>query len=120
MDPRPANASPPIGGPDGDDAPMLTIDGLERSVLKLMATGLQVCPSPAARGGIARFWAYDDLAEIRVTEYGGIGMIHATLRREQTDLPLLLVELEQITSARRTLEHVWSRVGVRTLGRPAA
>lgn len=129
MDPRSPVAIPPtvdpggsdgLDGLDGTDGPTLSIDGLERSTLKVTVSGIEVCPPPSVGDETGRYWPYADLADIRIAEYGAIGVIRATLLRDGTDLPLLLLEPEQIAAARRTLEIVWNRLTVRSAGRTAA
>jgi hypothetical protein len=121
MDPRSPSATTAstieLGSPDD---PTLSIDGLEGSTLKITMTGIQVCPPPSASGDAGRFWAYDDLADVRIAEYGAIGVVRATLQRDRTELPLLLLEPDAVAAARRTLEIVWNRLTVRSAGRTAA
>jgi hypothetical protein len=110
-----ADPEAPIAG----DQPMLTIDGLEDSVLKITLNGLIVCPPRSAGRDLDRFWAYEDLRDLTVSAYGSIGVIRATVRSTGTELPLLLLEPQQIVAARRTLEVVWNRIGRRTEGSAA-
>ena len=111
-----ADTGPSFGG----DQPSLTIEGLEDSVLKLTLAGLIVCQPASVGSELDRFWAYADLRSLTVANYGPIGVIRATVRSSGTELPLLLLEPDQIVAARRTLEVVWSRFADRASGRTAA
>ncbi len=106
--------------PSDTDQPSLTIDGIEDSMLRVTQQGLLVCPSGRTVDTGARFWAYGDLGNLRIASYGAIGVIRATVRTTGTELPLLLLEPDQIVAARRTLEVVWSRIAGNVEGRPAA
>jgi hypothetical protein len=122
MDPRSPSATtaPTIDLGSPDDDPMLSIDGMEGSALRITMTGIHVCPPPSVGADAGRFWPYADLADVRIAEYGAIGVVRATLQRDRTELPLLLLEPEAIAAARRTLEIVWNRLTVRSAGRTAA
>ncbi|HET7029521.1 MAG TPA: hypothetical protein VFI34_03345 [Candidatus Limnocylindrales bacterium] len=111
-----ADTGPSFGG----DQPSLTIEGLEDSALKLTLAGLVVCQPASVGSDVDRFWAYADLRDLTVANYGPIGVIRAIVRSSDTELPLLLLEPDQIVAARRTLEVVWSRFAERASGRSAA
>jgi hypothetical protein len=120
MDPRSPAAASPTTDADEPDGPTLSIDGLERSSLRVGMTGIEVCLPASLTPAMERFWPYAELADLRIADYGAIGVIRATLQRDRTDLPLLLLEQEQIPAASRTLEIVLNRLPVPPAGRTAA
>jgi hypothetical protein len=116
---QPNPGSPiPSRNTDQEARSSLTIAGSDGSFLKLTHDGLLVCPSSPFTSSELRFWAYRDLCDIRLSAYGPIGVIRVTLRRTEAELPLLVLEPNQIGPARRTLEIVWNRIA--NEGRPAA
>src|SRR4051812_32425913 len=100
--------------PDAGDGPCLEIEGLEGSALRATMTGLIVAGRGSSVSERDRFWAYPQLLGIRLDAYGSIGVIRATVRSSSTELPLLLLEPDQITAARRGLEMVWNLMGSTT------
>jgi hypothetical protein len=108
---------PSIDGPDvhgeNDDRPSLLVAGVEGSSLRATFDGLSVCPCggpSASQVHGHRQWRYDQLQNVRVDAYGPIGVIRATVRDTGAELPLLLLEPDQITAARRSLEIIWNRM----------
>jgi hypothetical protein len=102
------------------DDPFLEIEGVEGTVLRATPNGVLLADASRSTGGPSRFWAYGDLGGVRLDAYGPIGVIRATLRSTRADLPLLLLEPNQITAARRGLEIVWNLMGSRlNSGEPA-
>jgi hypothetical protein len=109
---------PSTTGPSTDDPPahdheglkpFLEVDGIEGSSLRATPSALTVCSAGGAWSGrrkIRRSWRYDQLGSLRLDAYGSVGVIRATIRASGTDLPLLLLEPDQITAARRALEVV--------------
>ena len=100
------------GWPDEPtDQPYLVIEGSAGSYLRAGISGLTV----GGRGGAIdiddHVWPYERLREIRIDAYGPIGVIRATLRASGVDLPLILLEPDQISAARRGLEVVWNLMG---------
>jgi hypothetical protein len=99
-------------GEDGDQ-PFLEVEGVEGSTLRATFSGLLICRSSgsaSSRVRAPRRWMYDQLRDVRLDAYGPIGVIRATIRESGADLPLLLLEPEQITAARRSLEVIWNRM----------
>jgi hypothetical protein len=96
-----------------DDRPDLVVAGVEGSSLHATFDGLLVCPcgeSSESKLQDHRQWRYDQLRNVRIDAYGPIGVIRATVRETGAELPLLLLEPEQITAARRSLEIIWNRM----------
>lgn len=118
-------ASPPPLHPGSIDEPasqpFLEIEGVDGSTLRATLSGLIVCP-PHSRWSEEghRHWAFDQIAGLRLDAYGPIGVVRATIRGTGTELPLLLLEPEQITAARRALEMIWNLMSSRSDSRPAA
>lgn len=118
---------PAVTGPDASDddtaRPFLEVAGAEGTILRANRTGLTICPGMAtgSRTRVApRRWDYDQLGDVHIDAYGPVGVIRATIRASGTELPLLLLEPDQIPAARRTLEIVWNLMGAARLqGRPA-
>ena len=117
MQPDIAIVYEPIPPADGST---LVIDGSAGTRLALTHDGLIVRSDGSRAGGGDRFWAYHDLRDLRLSAYGPIGVIRATLRITGGELPLLLLEPDQIVPARRTLEIAWNRIGRAPEGRFAA
>ena len=103
-------SAPPISPEQaGDGSPHLDVTGLGGSRLRATSDGLIVLQSwgrPPAQP--PRFWAYDLLQNVRLDVYGTLGVIRANVRATGNDLPLLLLEPEEIPAARRVLEMVWN------------
>lgn len=120
-----ATGSEPAGRDHDDDAerPFLEVAGAEGSILRATPSGLTVCPCRAtwSQAGVRhRHWAYEQIGDVQLDADGPVGVIRATIRSSGTQLPLLLLEPNQIPAARRTLEIVWNLMGVARLeGRPA-
>lgn len=120
-------AGPAPSGPDANDddteGPFLEVAGAEGTILRATSSGLTVCPGTAtgSRLGVApRHWGYDQLGDVHIDVDGPVGVIRATIRASGTELPLLLLEPDQIPAARRTLEIVWNLMGAARLqGSPA-
>lgn len=118
---------PASTGPDGqqDDTerPFLVVAGAEGTSLRATSSGLTICPATATRPRPAvgpRHWSYDQLADVHIDADGPVGVIRATIRASGTQLPLLLLDPDQILAARRTLEIVSNLMGAARLhGRPA-
>jgi hypothetical protein len=98
---------------DDRDEPFLQVEGIEGSALRATNEGLTV-----RHGGLARAvrtddrrWSYDQLQEVRLDEYGPVGVIRATVSSTGGVLPLLLLEPDQIAPARRSLEIIWNLMG---------
>ena len=103
-----------VGAQEAEVQPFLEVAGLEGSGLRATRLGLTVlaCPGDASDGGRAgRFWAYDQIRDVRVDEYGSLGVVRASIRSTGGEMPLLLLEPDQIIAARRMLEIVWNMMG---------
>jgi hypothetical protein len=105
----------PSGDPDGRDRvraqPFLEVAGVGGSYLRATSSGLTLSSGGSGSTASAReqrTWPYDRLTALRVDSYGSIGVVKATIQASGGDLPLLLLEPEQITPARRALEVVWN------------
>ncbi len=100
----------PIAIGDLED-PYLEVEGTEGSVLRATLSGLVVFPFGLAEGlprQVNRRWDYGQLDGVHLDAYGPIGVIRAKSRTTGMDLPLLLLEPNQITAARRGLEMIWN------------
>ena len=119
----PGPASPRSDSPDDQpEQPFLEVAGAEGSILRATPAGLTVCPgrAPSSQDVGERQWAYDQIGDVHLDADGPIGVIRATIRASGTELPLLLLEPDQIPAARRTLEIVRNLLGAARLeGRPA-
>jgi hypothetical protein len=108
--------------PDDDGQPFLEVAGIEGTRLRVTQRGLTVLPGPGAasdrRGG--RFWDYGRIRDVRIDDVGPLGVVRTRIRATGDELPLLLLEPEQITAARRALEMVWNLMGSDTDGRTDA
>jgi hypothetical protein len=94
-----------------DPGPFLEVSGVEGSRLRATLRGLTVLAAPGDPDRTihaARFWEYERLSDVRLEVYGPLGVLRANVRATGHDLPLLLVDPTQITSARRVLEMVWN------------
>lgn len=118
----PGPASPRSDSPDDrSEQPFLEVAGAEGSILRATPAGLTVCPGRGPSQAVGeRSWAYDQIRDVHLDADGPIGVIRATIRSSGTELPLLLLEPDQIPAARRTLEIVRNLMGAARLeGRPA-
>jgi hypothetical protein len=90
--------------------PFIEICGSEGSTLRATRESLTVLSrgASASAGDADRRWAYQQLGEVRLDAYGPVGVIRATVESTGGVLPLLLLEPEQISAARRTLEIIWN------------
>ena len=99
-------------GPNLDpDEPFLEMPGVEGSFLRATRAGLTVlpCSRETIRPDLdVRFWRYDQIGSVRVDDFGPIGVVRARIEATGNELPLLLLEPDQITTARRVLEMVWN------------
>jgi hypothetical protein len=99
---------------DDTEQPSLEVAGAEGTVLRATRYGLTICPGTATGSELRvgpRHWGYDQLGDVHIDAYGPVGVIRATIRASGTELPLLLLEPDQIPAARRTLEIVWNLMG---------
>jgi hypothetical protein len=97
-----------------DRQPFLDVVGIGGSSLRATYGGLTVYPSPraaSATGPDGRFWEYGLIQDVRLDDLGSLGVVRARIRSTGHELPLLLLESDQITSARRVLELVWNLMG---------
>ena len=114
-----------MGSPTGDpglhvddEQPFLEVEGIEGSSLRATLSGLVIRPTDATSA--ERHWSYEQLGSVRLDAYGPIGVIRATILPTGSDLPMLLLEPDQITAARRGLEMIWNLMGARAIAlRPA-
>ena len=105
--------------PDDAEQPYLDVAGIEGSRLRATPIGITVYQGGALardRGGLRR-WTYDQLRDLRLDAYGSVGVIRATVGTTGGELPLLLLEPEQIAAARRTLEIIWNLMATAGAGR---
>jgi hypothetical protein len=113
-----------VGDPtiqDDPERPFIEVEGIEGSILRATIGGLIVSSSGShAAEPTQRRWAYEQIQTIRVDAYGAIGVIRATIRGNGSDLPLLLLEPDQITAARRSLELIWNLMAARADARLSA
>lgn len=107
--------------------PFVRIAGARGSSIRASRGELVVCrcgdwTSGTQAGGrsACRRWPYDALADIRLDGYGPLGVVRATLRQTGADLPLLLVEPDQVPPARRALELVENLMAVHQEARHTA
>ena len=102
----------PTAGPDDGQA-FLEVEGVAGSALRATRAGLTVRQGrPTLRSRVGEcHWSYEELASVRVDAYGPIGVVRATVRSTGGNLPLLLLEPEQIAAARRSLEIVRNLMG---------
>lgn len=94
---------------DGGASTSLVIAGTAGSSLRATATALIVCPARLAPGrevSPARTWSYRRLSRVRLDEGAPLSMIRGTVRATGAELPLLLVERDEVAAARRVLEVV--------------
>ena len=110
-------------GPDDDGVPFLEVAGVEGSRLRVTRHGLTVLPCPDAMSDVSpegRFWAYNLIRNVRLEEYGPLGVVRTEVRSTGGDVPLLLLEPDQVTAARRALEMVWNLMSADNEGRTYA
>jgi hypothetical protein len=106
--------------PDDDGSPFLEVAGVEGSSLRVSRHGLTVLPCPDAMSDTSRegrFWAYSLIRNVRVEEYGPLGVLRTPVRSTGGDVPRLLLEPERVTAARRALEMVWNLMSADNEGR---
>lgn len=111
----PGIATPRSAAPDDrSEQPFLEVAGAEGSILRATPSGLTVCPGRATWSQPVgeRQWSYDQIGDVHLDADGPVGVIRATIRASGTELPLLLLEPDQIPAARRTLEIIWKLMGV--------
>lgn len=108
-------------GVQGEETqPFLELEGVEGSTLRATLSGIVIRSCPTGSAGTDRRWSYDQLGPVRIDAYGPIGVIRATIRPTGSELPLLLLEPNQIAAARRGLEMIWNLMGSRVnVERPA-
>ena len=96
--------------PDDDGQPFLEVAGIEGTRLRVTQHGLTVLPGPSAsdRRRSGRFWDYGRIRDVRIDDVGALGVVRTRIRATGAELPLLLLEPDQITAARRALEMVWN------------
>lgn len=103
------------GLPDDGGASMsLVIRGIAGSLLRATDTTLVVCPArigPDRAGSPARTWPYRHLSGLRLDEHPPLSTIRGTVRATGAELPLLLVEPDEVAAARRVLEVVGNLIG---------
>jgi hypothetical protein len=101
--------SPDVDRPDDDGPSFLEIVGVEGSRLRATQHGLIVLSDagdPDGADPTARFWAYGRIRDVRLQDDGGLGAVRAQIRTTGRELPLLLLERDQMSAARRVLEIV--------------
>lgn len=101
---RPAATCSTLTGP-----PVVQIRGARGTVLRAWRGGIVVCrcaASPADTRGACPVWPYEALTGMRLDAYGPLGVVRATLGPGGVDLPLLLIEPDQVASSRRALDLV--------------
>ena len=79
------------------------------SCLRATPAGLTVVPCAGGRPNLdldERLWKYDQLGAVRLDDDGSLGVVRARIRATGFELPLLLLDRDQITGARRVLEMV--------------
>ena len=100
----------PEASSDDDSQPFIEVAGIEGSTLRVTRRGLTVLPCTGTSDGpgVRRFWAFPKIRDVRIDEVGALGVVRTQIRATGAELPLLLLEPEQITAARRALEMVWN------------
>jgi hypothetical protein len=101
---------------DDDSQPFIEVAGIEGSTLRVTRGGLTVLPRTGISDGlgVSRFWAFPRIRDVRIDEVGTLGVVRTQIRATGAELPLLLLEPEQITAARRALEMVWNLMSADT------
>lgn len=103
--------------------PFVQIGGSRGTVIRAARGTLVVCRCNdrlADAGSSCRAWPYEALSRIRLDAYGPLGVIRATLHSTGVDLPLLLLDPDQVASARRALELVENLMAVHQEARHSA
>jgi hypothetical protein len=106
-----------LDAPPDDGQSFLEVVGLEGSRLRITERGLTVLPCRDGASDLSsegRFWSYGLIKDVRLEEYGPLGVVRARVRSTGDDVPLLLIEPEEITPARRALEMVWNMMSAAT------
>jgi hypothetical protein len=101
-------------GRDDDGPSFLEIVGVKGSRLRASRLGLTVLSDLGeadAPGPDSRFWEYGLIRDVRLQEHGSLAAVRAQIRTTGNELPLLLLEPDQITAARRVLEIVSKLMG---------
>jgi len=111
-----ATATPSIGSdaPHDEGHPFIEVGGVEGSRLRVTQLGLTVLPRPGTMSDMrrdGRFWAYGLIQDVRLEESGSMGIVRARVRSTGGEVPLLLLEPDQIAAAQRALEMVWNLMG---------
>jgi hypothetical protein len=106
----------PQSSSDDDSQPFIEVAGIEGSTLRITRRGLTVlpCAGTSDSRGLSRFWAFPRIRDVRIDEVGTLGVVRTQIRATGAELPLLLLEPEQITAARRALEMVWNLMSANT------
>ncbi len=102
--------------------PYLEVAGVEGSLLQATSSGLtvfSVAPGTIAWRQQGRHWPYARLRQVRLDEYGPLCVVRATIETSGDELPLLLLEPNQIAAARRVLEMVWNLMAIASRDRLA-
>ncbi|HEY3163966.1 MAG TPA: hypothetical protein VGJ71_06365 [Candidatus Limnocylindrales bacterium] len=101
-------------GFQGEEAqPVLELEGVEGSSLRATLSGIVIRSCPTGSAGTEHRWSDDQLGPVRIDAYGPIGVIRATILPTGNELPMLLLEPNQIAAARRGLEMIWNLMGSR-------
>lgn len=111
-----ATATPSIesDAPHDEGHPFIEVGGVEGSRLRVTQLGLTVLPRPGTMSDMrrdGRFWAYGLIQDVRLEESGSMGIVRARVRSTGGEVPLLLLEPDQIAAAQRALEMVWNLMG---------
>jgi hypothetical protein len=95
---------------DDGSQPFIEVAGIEGSRLRVTRQGLTVLPCTGTSDGRepGRFWAFPRIRDVRIDDVGALGVVRTQIRATGAELPLLLLEPDQITAARRALEMVWN------------
>jgi hypothetical protein len=103
----------PESSSDDDRQPFIEVVGIEGSRLRVTRGGLTVLPCTGISDGpgTGRFWAFPKIRDVRIDDVGALGIVRTQIRATGAELPLLLLEPDQITAARRALEMVWNLMG---------
>jgi len=90
---------------DDDSQPFIEVAGIEGSCLRVTRGGLTVLPCTGTGDAPAtgRFWAFPMIRDVRIDDVGALGVVRTKIRATGAELPLLLLEPDQITAARRAL-----------------
>lgn len=103
--------------------PYVQIGGSGGTVIRASRSSLVVCRCNdrlAEAGSACREWPYEALSGMRLDAYGPLGVLRATLGLTEVDLPLLLLDPDQIAPARRALELVENLMAVHQEARQSA